>query len=353
MRVSHIQPSVPPTERLGDKEDAMSSRVEGKKKWGRATGRELARKIASKYAIVLILALLIILFSLLRPGTFFTVTSAQSILANQAVLVVLALGLTVALSAGEFDLSVASVVGLSASMLAYLTAVKGWPLAAGLAAALLASALVGFVNGLFVVRFGVNSFITTLGSGTLITGVATGVAGPTTIGGVPSSLTTPARESFLGVSLMAYAAFLVALILWFVLEHTVAGRHTLFTGMSRESSRLSGIPVDRVRWLSLVASATLAGLSGVILLSQVGAADPTYGAPFLLPAFAAAFLGATTIKRGRYNAWGTVVGVFLLATGTTGLLMLGASNWVSDVFNGGALMIAVAFAVFASRSADR
>ncbi len=88
----------------------MSSRVEGKKKWGRATGRELARKIASKYAIVLILALLIILFSLLRPGTFFTVTSAQSILANQAVLVVLALGLTVALSAGEFDLSVASVV---------------------------------------------------------------------------------------------------------------------------------------------------------------------------------------------------------------------------------------------------
>ncbi len=108
-----------------------------------------------------------------------------------------------------------------------------------------------------------------------------------------------------------------------------------------------------MRWLSLVASATLAGLSGVILLSQVGAADPTYGAPFLLPAFAAAFLGATTIKRGRYNAWGTVVGVFLLATGTTGLLMLGASNWVSDVFNGGALMIAVAFAVFASRSADR
>jgi ribose transport system permease protein len=332
------------TEGAGDKENSTSANP--------SSGGRL-RGIAAKYAVVIVLLLLVVVFSALRPSTFFTAANAQAILANQAVLVVLALGLTVALAAGEFDLSGAAVVGFSASVLAHLTSVNDWPVGLAILVVLAMSALVGIVNGLFVVKFRVNSFITTLGSGTLVTGIAVGITGPTTIGNIPESLTGPGQTAIFGVSLLVYFAFLVAAILWFVLEHTVWGRHTLFTGMSPEAARLAGIPVSRVRWLSLVASSTLAGASGMLLLSQVGAADPTYGSAFLLPAFAAAFLGATTIKRGRYNAWGTVVGVYLLAIGTTGLIMLGASNWVSDVFNGGALMLAVAFAVLASRKTER
>lgn len=337
-------------------ERSTESRMSGKKPANAsvltALGRGL-RVVAAKYAVLIVLLLLVAVFSALRPTSFFTVANAQAVLANQAVLLVLALGLTVALAAGEFDLSGAAVVGLSASVLAHLTAVKGWPVGLAILSVLAMSALVGVVNGLFVVKFKVNSFITTLGSGTLVTGIAVGITGQTTIGNVPESLTRPGGTSILGISLLVYVAFLTAAVLWFVLEHTVWGRHTLFTGMSAEAARLAGIPVNRVRWLSLVASSALAGASGMLLLSQVGAANPTFGSAFLLPAFAAAFLGATTIKRGRYNAWGTVVGVYLLAVGTTGLIMLGASNWVSDVFNGGALMLAVAFAVLASRKTGR
>ena len=308
---------------------------------------------AGKYAVIIVLFLIICVFSAIKPATFFTASNAQAILTNQAALVILALGLTVALAAGEFDLSVASVVGFSASLLAYLTSVRHWQVAIAIPAVLLLTAAIGAVNALFVVKFNVNSFITTLGSGTLVTGVAVGIAGPTTIGNLPTSITAAGDASIGGIQVMVYLSIVVTILLWFILEHTVWGRHLLFTGMAKDAARLAGIPVSQIRSLSLIISATLAGASGMVLVAQVGAADPTYGAPFLLPAFAAAFLGATTIKRGRYNAWGTLVGVYLLATGTTGLLMLGASNWVSNVFNGGALMLAVALAVFAARQAER
>lgn len=329
--------------------DAAVPAVEG----GRGSVRESSARFAGKYAVILVLFLIIVIFSAIKPSTFFTVSNAQAILTNQAALVILSLGLTIPLAAGEFDLSVASVVGFSASLVAYLTSVQHWKTAIAIPVVLLLAAAIGAVNALFVVKFNVNSFITTLGSGTLVTGVAVGVAGPTTIGNLPRSITSAGDTSVGGIQILVYLSLAVTILLWFVLEYTVWGRHLLFTGMAKEAARLAGVPVARIRTSSLILSATLAGVAGLVLVAQVGAADPTYGAPFLLPAFAAAFLGATTIKRGRYNAWGTLVGVYLLATGTTGLLMLGASNWVSNVFNGGALMLAVALAVLAARHADR
>ncbi len=310
------------------------------------------RGFAGRYAVVLALLLMVVVFSGLRPDTFFTTATLKSILVTQAVLVVLALGLTIALAAGEFDLSVASIVGFSAAFLAYLTAIKGWAVGPAVIMSFVAAVVIGVANATFVVVFGVNSFITTLGTGTLITGLATAITGATTIGNVPSAITTPAREQLLGVDLPVIYALVLVVALWYFLEHTPSGRYLFFTGEGRESARLAGVPVDRIRFLALVASAVMAWLAGVLLLGQTGAADPTFGAPFLLPAFAAGFLGATTIKPGRYNAWGTVVAVLLLATGTTGLQLLGAADWVENVFNGGALVIAVTLARLVSREDD-
>jgi ribose transport system permease protein len=107
--------------------------------------------------------------------------------------------------------------------------------------------------------------------------------------------------------------------------------------------------VNRIRFGSLVGSAAFAWLAGIVLAAQTGAAQASYGNPFLLPAFAAGFLGATTIKVGRQNAWGTVVAVYLLAVGTTGLQLLGAADWVDDVFNGSALVLGVALARLVAR----
>lgn len=307
------------------------------------------RSFLGRYAIVLALVATVVLFSALRPDTFFTTGNFKTIVVTQSVLVVLALGVTIPLAAGEFDLSVPAVLGFTASLLAHLTAEAGWSPAPALLVCLLVALAVGLANAIFVVHFGVNSFITTLGSGTFVTGIATASVGATTIGGLPKALTDPARTQLLGLDLPVFYALAIAIVLWFVLEHTPPGRYLFFTGEGREAARLAGVRVNRIRFVSFVSSALLAWFAGFILVGQTGAANTTFGGPFLLPAFAAGFLGATTIKPGRYNVWGTVIAVLLLASGTTGLQLLGAADWVTDVFNGAALVLAVTLARLVSR----
>jgi ribose transport system permease protein len=133
------------------------------------------------------------------------------------------------------------------------------------------------------------------------------------------------------------------------MEYRPLGRKLYATGGNELAARLSGIQTDRLIALSLIVSGGIAAFAGVIFAANIGSGSLTAGPPFLLPAFAAAFLGATTIKPGRYNAWGTLFSVLLLAVGTTGLQLAGAANWVTDVFNGAALVLAVTFANLASR----
>lgn len=309
-----------------------------------------ARALLGRYAVVLTLVALIVVFSLLRPDTFFTTATFQSILVTEAVLVILALGVIIPLAAGEFDLSVAAILGFSAGLLAHLTATLEWPIVAAIAVTFVAALVVGLINGFFVVILRVNSFITTLGMGTIVSGVALAIFGAETIGGIPAALSDPFRAEFLGLDAPVWLAFALAVALWFFLEHKPAGRHLFFTGEGREAARLAGVRVDRIRYGSFIASALFAWLAGLVIAAQTGAAQASYGVPFLLPAFAAGFLGATTIKVGRQNAWGTVVAVYLLAVGTTGLQLLGAATWVEDVFNGAALVLAVALAGLVARN---
>ena len=318
----------------------------------RRGSRSVARRglaLIERYAVVIALAALVIAFSITEPNTFATSANLKTIVNTQAVLVVIALGLTVALGAGEFDLSVGSVVGFSGAMLASLTSSHGWASGPALALTFGACLAVGLLNALFVVRFRVNSLITTLGMGTFVSGIAVAIAGDTTIGNLPSAITNPAEKALSGVQLPVLLALALVIVLWYVLEQTPLGRHVYFTGEGREAARLAGVRVARIRVGGLVCSALAAWLAGVILSGQTDGAVTTFGQPFLLPAFAAAFLGATTIKPGRYNAWGTLFSVLLLAVGTTGLQLAGTADWVTDVFNGAALVLAVTFANLASR----
>ena len=138
-----------------------------------------------------------------------------------------------------------------------------------------------------------------------------------------------------------YYALGAAIVMWYVFDYTPLGRRLLFVGRGREVARLNGISVDRVRLGALVTSGVLSALAGILYAGVLGSADPYSGLNFLLPAFAAAFLGATTILPGRFNPWGVIVAVYFLATGITGLTMLGIPLWVTNVFNGGALILAV------------
>jgi ribose transport system permease protein len=145
-----------------------------------------------------------------------------------------------------------------------------------------------------------------------------------------------------GIPLAFFYALAFCIVLSYFFGYTSAGRRLLFVGRGREVARLSGIGVDRVRFLCLIASGMVGAATGVLYVGTIGAADPNSGNTFLLPAFAAAFLGATSITPGRFNAWGSLVAVYFLVIGITGLTMLGIDTYVQNLFYGGALVLAVA-----------
>jgi ribose transport system permease protein len=295
-----------------------------------------------RLALLLAWAFVIIVFGAVRPDTFLTWANFSAILGSQAVLVVVALGLTLSLTAGDYDLSIASVLSLAGTVLAVLNARNDVPIGWAIAAALAVGAAVGFVNGFFVIFFRINSMIVTLGVGTFVHGVTLWLGSQETISGVSSGLVEAVivRRLF-GVPLSFYYALALCVLIWYVFSYTVLGRRLLFVGRGREIARLSGIRVDRLRWGCLIVSGLMGAIAGILYVGTVAAADPNSGLSFLLPAFAAAFLGATSINPGRFNPWGTMISVYFLVTGITGLSILGVSTFIQDLFYGGALVVSV------------
>jgi ribose transport system permease protein len=241
-------------------------------------------------------------------------------------------------------------VGFTMALVTVLTVKYHWAWPLAVLACIASGFVVGLVNGMIVVLLRVNAFVVTLGTGTVLLGLTQVVTNGETLQGVPQQIQTIAGHLVLGIPLVAYYGFALALVLWYVYEHTPLGRYLLFVGGGRDAARLTGIPVRRLRMGAFVAAAAICAVAGVLLAGQIGAEDPSIGATYLLPAYAAAFLGATTIKPGRFNALGTVIALYLLATGITGLQLLGAPFWVEPLFNGVVLTVAVTFASLASRA---
>lgn len=296
-----------------------------------------------RFALIAAWLLLILGFGLLMPDTFLTWRSFSAMFGSQSVLVVLTLAILLPLTSGDFDLSGASILALSGMIVAVLDVQAGWPVWGAAAVALIAGACFGAVNAFFALYFRIHSLIVTLGVGTFINGVILWISKSKTISGLSMDLVNLVIvQRLFGIPLAFYYALILAAVIWYVFEYTIPGRRLLFVGRGREVSRLSGINVNAVRALSFILSGLIAALAGVLYAGMTGSADPTSGLSPLLPAFAAAFLGATTISPGRFNPWGSVVAVYFLVTGITGLTMLGAQVYVQNLFYGGALVIAVA-----------
>jgi len=296
-----------------------------------------------RYGLLLAWAVLILIFGVLEPTTFLTAGNISTMLGSQAVLVIVALGLTVSLTVGEFDLSIANVLVSTSMVTALLNVNAGWPIALAVLGGLLVGVVVGFINGLFIVKLRINSLIVTLGVGSVLQGLTSWISQSTTVSGVDQALVQNIIvRRIAGVPLAFYYAVLLCVVLWYLFQHTALGRRLLFVGRSGEVAQLSGIRVDRIRWGSMLTSSLFGSVAGIIYTGTRGAADPTSGLSFMLPAFAAAFLGATSIYPGRFNPIGSVVAVYFLVTGITGLLLFGVPTFVQDLFYGGALLVAVA-----------
>jgi ribose transport system permease protein len=298
--------------------------------------------LASRFGLLICWGLLILFFSVRLPDTFPTTANFQTIFSSQAVLLVLALGLLPALAAGEYDLSVAGMLGLSLVLVGYLNVQHGWPIGWAILAALGAGLVVGLSNVFFIVVIGIDSLVVTLGTGTVLAGLALGINN-LSFGGISEHLVNAMRRETFGLQAAFYYALGLTILLWYVFAFTPLGRYLFFVGAGRNVARLTGIRVDLIRSSSLVFASLIASFAGIVLAGSLGSVDPTVGPTFLLPAFASAFLGATTITPGRFNAWGTFIAVYFLVTGITGLELMGFSGWIEQVFYGGSLVIAVAF----------
>lgn len=295
-----------------------------------------------RFALIGVWIVLIIFFVWKVPDTFPTTANLSNMLGSQAVLLILALGLIIPLRAGDYDLSIASVLTLSAVTVAALNVTHGWPIWQAAIAAILAGALVGVLNGFIVAKFEIDPFIVTLGIGTVVVGLSSIIADSRTVSGVdPAISDVMLSKPFLNIPVDFYYAVILCGIVWYLFERTAFGQRSLFVGQNRDVARLNGVAVAKLRWVGLICSSTIAACAGVVYVGTTRSADPGSGAGFLLPAFAAAFLGSTTLRIGRFNPWGTLIAVYFLVTGITGLQLMGAQQYVQQLFYGGALVIAV------------
>jgi len=310
----------------------------------RPGGRSSWRKSLSftNIGIVYVLILLIIIFSIAAPHTFPTWQTAKTILNQNAIAGLIALALVVPLSARTFDLSVGNAMGLCNVLVAWLLVNKGVAIIPAILLTVAAGLAIGLLNGLVVVVAKIDSFIGTLATGSLMAAAVSLISNDQSIIGnqLNGTFGKIATDSVGGIALPVILMLIVAAVLWFIQKYTVVGRRIYATGFNERGAQLAGIRTTRLIFMSLIVSGVVAAIAGVLLASQVSSGSPDIGPPYLLDAFAAAFLGATQFG-GRFNAWGTVLAVILLGTGTTGLVLVGGAPWTQEMFSGLVLLVAL------------
>jgi ribose transport system permease protein len=307
-------------------------------------GARMRRGLAfNRIGAVYVWLAIVVVFSIWVPDTFPTMSTVKQIFNANAITALAALSITIPLAARVFDLSFAYTMTLTGVIPAHFLSI-GVPLVPSVLLGLGAGVVIGLVNALVVVVMRIDSFIATLATGSLIQALITMATKGTAIIStkLQGGFSKIGQTNIDGFTLPVFYALAVAIVMWFLLEHTAAGRRLYATGFNPDAAKLAGVRVDRLRFISLVVSGSLAGATGLVLASTLGSGDPSAGTSYLLPAFAAAFLGATQLKHGRFNAFGTLIAVLLLGTGTTGLALANAPQWSADMFVGVVLIASLA-----------
>lgn len=307
------------------------------------------RRLTAKYSLLVVLIALILIYSVLVPETFPTWNNFQTLLLGSTVPLMVALAVLVPAAAGAFDLSpgyllgLVSIVAIRSAQLADDTALKG--LLFAIAGAILTIAIVSMVNSFFVAYLQIHSLIATLGVGIAIGGLTVGFSGGTNVfEGLPVALGQIASQRWFGVSITVYIAAVAALLLHLFMAHTPTGRRIYAVGGNERVAVLNGLRTARLKTVAFVVGGCFAGLAGLFQLGQAGSSSPTFGPNLLLPAFAAVFLGATSIKPGFFNVGGTILAALVLAVNASGLVLVGVPYWTTSLFDGAALLIGVLIA---------
>ncbi|MDP9261303.1 MAG: ABC transporter permease [Actinomycetota bacterium] len=300
------------------------------------------RLLAERWSLLLAFVAAFVFFSAAKPHVFLTWANFQAILDDASVLTILAAGATMVLVIGEFDLSIGSVVNLAAVAGVSVMSFHHWSTGAAIAVSVGAGALAGLINGIVVAFLRVPSFIGTLAVGSLAGGVNLAIASSSVFSGLKHDYLQIALLRYGGISLRTFIAGAVVLLVLILLRTTVFGRHASAVGDNPAAARFTGVPVQRVRVIVFVLTGMTAGLAAVLATSSAQSYYSDVGTGFLLPAYAAAFLGLALGGGLRFNVLGTYVGVLLLGMVTTGLTIMNEPNWIAALVEGFVLLVAVA-----------
>ena len=302
------------------------------------------------YGLPIITVLLIIFFSIMLPTTFPTYLNFHSILSDKAIIALLSLAATLPMMAGRIDLTVGFGIVMWHILAMWLIVKAGLPWEVAVLLVIAAAALVGLVNGLLVEVAQIDSFIATLGTGTMLYAGALWLTdGRQIIGTLPQGFIALNTTDIWIVPLPAVLVVVLAIVLWIVSDRLPLGRHVYAIGANEKAAALNGIPVRTYIIGVFVASGLIAGFAGCVLAAKLRIGQANVGLDYLLPALVGAFLGTTTIKPGRVNIWGTMFGVIILAVGISGIQQLGGAFFVTPLFNGVTLVVSIALAAFAQR----
>ena len=302
------------------------------------------------YGLVILMFGLILLFSILLPGTFPTLLNVRAILSDKAIIALLSLAAMIPMVAGRIDLTVGYGIVLWHILAISLQTMFGvpWPISVLIVLAL--GVVTGFLNGVLVEVAKIDSFIATLGTGTVLYALALWhTGGRQVVGELPKGFYAINGTFIFGLPITAYYVVAITFALWIILEYTPVGRYLYAIGANQRAAELNGIPTRKFVIGAFVTSGLMTALAGVLLASKLRIGQASVGLEFLLPALVGAFLGSTTIKPGRVNVWGTIVGVMIQAVGIFGIQQFGGSFWVEPMFNGLTLLIAIGIAGYAHR----
>jgi ribose transport system permease protein len=302
----------------------------------------------ARYGTILSLVVLIIVFSLARPEVFPSVRNLLNILNQVSILGIIAIGLTVCLVVGQFDLSIGALAtfgGYFAARILMMAGVDGGLVVLLVILLVLAMAMIiGFINGALVSYLGISAIVETLAMGFIINGIILGVSGSRTISPteIPATFKIVGQGTILGIPNPVLIMIATALLLWTFLEHTQPGRNMYAIGGNKEAARLSGIPVKRYVLIAMGICAACAALGGLVAAANLAAGRPQgVGETYLLNAFVAVFIGASTLRPGKFHVLGTAVGVLLIGVINNGLSILGVPTYWQYIVQGILLILAL------------
>jgi ribose transport system permease protein len=292
---------------------------------------------------VYVWVLIILIFSLWIPDVFPTANTFRAVARNLTTSGLAAMAILLPMASGTFDASIGGTMSLSSVVCAWFLIHTSLPIPIVILITLCVGAGVGLFNSLAVVVLKIPSLIATLATWLIADSLSVAVSGNRTITSprVSGEFTRVAQASWNRFPAPVFYVIGIMIVLTIVMGRTAFGRYTYAVGFDPQVARLAGVRVKRIQTVSLVTAGVIGAFAGVILTARLSSATPSSGNPYLLPAFAAAFLGATQFKAKRFNAPGTLIAVYMLGTGQYGLVLAGAPQWMPNVFQGVALVAAI------------